>query len=132
MRVLVTGGAGYIGSVVTEELLKDGHSVAIYDNLSQGHRAAVAPGANLIVGDLMDDEALRATLGEHQIEAVIHMAAHALVGESVENPAKYYRNNMLGGMNLLDAMRDRGVNRLVFSGTCAIFGEPEKQPMKED
>jgi UDP-glucose 4-epimerase len=132
MRVLVTGGAGYIGSVVTEELLKDGHRVMVYDNLSEGHRGAVAPEVDFIEADLMNGTALRNTLTEHGVEAVIHMAAHALVGESVENPAKYYRNNVVAGLNLLDAMRDCGVRRLVFSGTCAIFGEPEKLPIAED
>ncbi len=132
MRVLVTGGAGYIGSVVTEELLKDGHHVVVYDNLSEGHQGAVSPGVDLIEADLMNSDALRAAFADHQIEAVIHMAAYALVGESVENPAKYYRNNVVAGLNLLEAMRDCGVRRLVFSGTCAIFGESEKQPIAED
>lgn len=131
MKVLVTGGAGYIGSVVTEELLNDGHEATIYDSLYKGHRAAVDPRAKFVQADLMDAEALRGALRENQIEAVIHMAADSLVGESVEQPAKYYRNNVIAGLSLLDAMRDCGVRKLVFSSTAATYGEPEKQPSEE-
>src|SRR5436309_10984015 len=131
MNVLVTGGAGYIGSVVTEELLNDGHEATVYDSLYKGHRAAVDPGARFVQADLNNSEQLRAALAEHQIEAVIHMAADSLVGESVEQPAKYYRNNVVGGLNLLDAMREGGVSKLVFSSTAATYGEPEKQPIEE-
>ncbi|MBD0370860.1 MAG: UDP-glucose 4-epimerase GalE [Pyrinomonadaceae bacterium] len=131
MRVLVTGGAGYIGSVVTEELVKDGHEAVVYDSLYKGHRAAVVSGAKLIEGDLMDVERMRAALSENRIEAVIHMAADSLVGESVEKPAKYYRNNTVAGLRLLDAMIAEGVLRLVFSSTAAVYGEPEKQPIEE-
>ena len=131
MRVLVTGGAGYIGSVVTEELVRDGHEVAVYDSLYKGHRGAVVPGATFVRGDLLDGEALRRTLAEHATEAVIHMAADSIVGESVTNPAKYYRNNVTAGLALLDAMRDAGARRLVFSSTAAVYGEPAKQPIEE-
>jgi UDP-glucose 4-epimerase len=131
MKVLVTGGAGYIGSVVTEELLNGGHEVCVYDSLYKGHRAAVDPRANFLGADLMDTEALRGALKQNQIEAVIHMAADSLVGESVEQPAKYYRNNVVAGLNLLDAIRDCGVRKLVFSSTAATYGEPEKQPIEE-
>jgi UDP-glucose 4-epimerase len=131
MRVLVTGGAGYIGSVVTEELIKDGHAVVVYDSLYKGHRGAVAPEAKLVEADLMDGDVLRRTLDEERIEAVIHMAADSLVGESVENPAKYYRSNVLAGLVLLDAMREGNVRRIVFSSTAATYGEPEKQPVEE-
>lgn len=131
MKILVTGGAGYIGSVVTEELVKDGHDVVVYDNLSKGHDKAVVPGAQFVQGDLADAGGLRATLASNSTEAVIHMAADSLVGESVENPSKYYRNNVVNGLNLLDAMREAGVNRLVFSSTAAVFGEPAKQPIEE-
>ena len=131
MRVLVTGGAGYIGSVVTEELIKDGHEAVVYDSLYKGHREAVDPKAIFVQGDLMDGDALRRTLADNGIEAVIHMAADSLVGESVTNPSKYYRNNVVAGLNLLDAMRDCGVNRLVFSSTAAVYGEPAKQPIEE-
>ncbi|MEA2174960.1 MAG: UDP-glucose 4-epimerase [Blastocatellia bacterium] len=131
MRVLVTGGAGYIGSVVTEELVRDGHEVIVYDSLYKGHREAVVPGAKLVVADLMDGETLRRTLKENGIEAVIHMAADSLVGESVQNPAKYYRNNVVAGLSLLDAMLETGVKRIVFSSTAATYGEPLKQPIEE-
>ena len=131
MRVLVTGGAGYIGSVVTEELIKDGHEVVVYDNLSKGHRDAVVDGAVLVEGDLLDDEKLRQTINDNRIEAVIHMAAYSLVGESVEKPAKYYHNNVVAGLVLLDAMRDCGVKKIVFSSTAATYGEPEAQPISE-
>jgi UDP-glucose 4-epimerase len=131
MRVLVTGGAGYIGSVVTEELVKDGHEAVVYDSLYKGHREAVDPKAIFVEADLMDGDALRRTLTDNRIEAVIHMAADSLVGESVTNPSKYYRNNVVAGLNLLDAMHDCGVNRLVFSSTAAVYGEPAKQPIEE-
>jgi UDP-glucose 4-epimerase len=131
MRVLVTGGAGYIGSVVTEELVSDGHLAVVYDSLYKGHREAVVPGAKLVQADLMDGETLRRTLKENGIEAVIHMAADSLVGESVQNPAKYYRNNVLAGLSLLDAMLETGVKRIVFSSTAATYGEPLKQPVEE-
>ncbi len=131
MRVLVTGGAGYIGSVVTEELVRDGHEVVVYDSLYKGHRAAVVAGAQFVHADLIDSERLRRAFKEHGTEAVIHMAADSLVGESVTNPAKYYRNNMVAGLDLLDAMNECNVKRLVFSSTAATYGEPEKQPIEE-
>jgi UDP-glucose 4-epimerase len=131
MRVLVTGGAGYIGSVVTEELVKAGHEPVVYDSLYKGHAAAVVAGAEFVQADLADAGTLRRTLAQHQIEAVIHMAADSLVGESCEQPEKYYRNNVVNGLVLLDAMRDAGVNRLVFSSTAATYGEPDKQPIDE-
>src|SRR6266568_5057432 len=131
MRILVTGGAGYIGSVVTEELINAGHRTIVYDNLSYGHREAVHPSAAFVKGDLLDGETLRGVLGEHAIEAVMHMAAFALVGESVTHPAKYYQNNLVGGLSLLNAMRECGVKRLVFSSTCATYGEPAKVPIDE-
>src|SRR4051812_20224085 len=124
MRVLVTGGAGYIGSVVTEELVKDGHEAVVYDSLYKGHREAIAPGAKFVEGDLMDVERVRRALQENGIEAVIHMAADSLVGESVEKPVKYYRNNVVAGLALLDAMLAEEIKRLVFSSTAAVYGEP--------
>ena len=129
--ILVTGGAGYIGSVVTEELLNDGHETIVLDNLVKGHRAAVDPRAKFVQADLMDGDALRRALKDHQVEAVIHMAAHSLVGESVEQPAKYYENNVVAGLKLIDAMRKCGVLKLVFSSTAATYGEPAKQPIEE-
>ena len=131
MRVLVTGGAGYIGSVVVEELLRDGHEVVVYDSLYKGHRGAISEGAEFVQADLIDTDRLRAALRESQVEAVIHMAADSLVGESLEHPAKYYRNNVVAGLSLLEAMRDADVKRLVFSSTAAVYGEPEKQPIEE-
>lgn len=131
MRVLVTGGAGYIGSVVTDELVKDGHEVVVYDNLSKGHRGAVVDGADFVEGDLLEADKLCQTLKHKRTDAVIHMAASSLVGESVENPAKYYHNNVVAGLVLLDAMRDCGVSRIVFSSTAATYGEPEAQPIFE-
>ena len=131
MRVLVTGGAGYIGSVVTEELVKDGHETVVYDSLYKGHRGAVGEGAAFVKADLLDGETLRRTFREHRTEAVIHMAADSLVGESVTNPAKYYRNNVVAGLALLDAMNECGVRKIVFSSTAATYGEPAKQPIEE-
>ena len=127
----MTGGAGYIGSVVTEELLKGGDEVVVYDSLYKGHREAVVEGAAFMKGDLLDTALLRETLAQHRVEAVVHMAADSLVGESVKEPAKYFRNNVLGGLSLLDAMRGAGVSRLVFSSTAAVYGEPAKQPIEE-
>ena len=122
MRILVTGGAGYIGSVVTDQLLAEGHDVIIYDNLSEGHVESIAPAARLVRGDLRDGTLLRETLTSGKVEAVIQMAADALVGESVTNPRKYYDNNLGGSISLLDAMVDCGVRKLVFSSTCAVYG----------
>ncbi len=131
MRVLVTGGAGYIGSVVTEELIKDGHDTVVFDSLYKGHRGAVVAGARFVQGDLLDGNTLQRAFQAHRTEAVIHMAADSLVGESVQQPAKYYRNNLLAGLALLDAMRECDVQRLVFSSTAAVYGEPAKQPIEE-
>jgi UDP-glucose 4-epimerase len=131
MKVLVTGGAGYIGSVVTEELVKDGHQVIVYDSLYKGHREAVVSGAEFVQADLSDAARLRATLVDNRVEAVVHMAADSLVGESCENPAKYYQNNIVNGLTLLDAMRGANVERIVFSSTAATYGEPEKVPIEE-
>lgn len=131
MRVMVTGGAGYIGSVVTEALVARGHDVLVYDNLAKGHREAVDPEAAFIEADLLDREALRRALSDHGIEGVIHLAAESLVGESVIDPAKYYRANVTGGLVLLDAMREAGARLLVFSSTAAVYGEPARQPIEE-
>jgi len=131
MKVLVTGGAGYIGSVVTEELVKDGHEVVVYDSLYKGHREAVVEGAKLVQAELADAVTLQETLGTYEIEAVIHMAADSLVGESCEHPARYYRNNVVNGLALLDAMLQANVRKLVFSSTAATYGQPEKQPIEE-
>jgi UDP-glucose 4-epimerase len=131
MRVLVTGGAGYIGSVVTEELIKDGHEVVVYDSLYKGHRGAISDGAVFVHADLADASTLRETLESNQIEAVVHMAADSLVGESCVEPAKYYRNNVVNGLILLDAMRAAAVQRIVFSSTAATYGQPDQVPIEE-
>jgi UDP-glucose 4-epimerase len=129
MRVLVTGGAGYIGSVVAEELVARGHDVVVYDSLAKGHREAVVEGAKLVVADLADRPALLGAL--RGVDAVVHMAADSLVGESVVAPAKYFHTNVVLGLGMLDAMREAGVKRLVFSSTAAVYGEPIKQPIEE-
>ena len=131
MRVLVTGGAGYIGSVVTEQLIAGGHEVVVYDNLSKGHRGAVVERAEFVQASLGDADVLRKTLSDRGVEAVIHMAASSLVGESVEHPGKYYVNNVVTGLVLLEAMMLCNVKRLVFSSTAAVYGEPETQPIEE-
>jgi UDP-glucose 4-epimerase len=131
MNILVTGGAGYIGSVVVEQLVEDGHQVVVYDNLSKGHREMVAPEAAFVEGDLHDQQLVESTLRAHGVEAVIHMAASSLVGESVQFPEKYYENNVVAGGKLLEAMRAAGVDKMVFSSTAAVYGEPEKQPIEE-
>jgi UDP-glucose 4-epimerase len=131
MKILVTGGAGYIGSVVVEELLRDGHEVTVYDNLSKGHRSSVPLEADFVHADLVDSEALMQTFLRRGIEAVLHMAADSLVGESVEQPGKYYQNNVVAGLAMLEVMRKTGVKRLVFSSTAAVYGGPAKQPIEE-
>ena len=131
MQILVTGGAGYIGSVVVEELLASGHGAVVYDNLSQGHRESVLPGAEFIEGEIQDRAKMEAALVKHKIDAVIHMAANALVGESCVNPSKYYNNNLVTGVALLDAMRASGVARLVLSSTAAVYGESRKPLIEE-
>ena len=130
MRILVTGGAGYIGGFTVRRLLAKGHAVTVFDNLSAGHRAAVPPDC-LVVGDLRDADQLDHHLVSRRIEAVIHFAASAYVGESVTNPAKYYANNLRNSMNLLERVRRQNIQRFVFSSTCATYGNPEKLPLTE-
>jgi len=132
MRLLVTGGAGYIGSICAEELLNAGHFVVILDNLSEGHRAAVDSRAEFIEGDLADRAWVEDVLKRTKTEVVIHIAGNALVPESMRDPAKYFRNNTVNGFNLLEAMRETGVGKIVFSSTCAIFGMPDRIPITED
>jgi UDP-glucose-4-epimerase GalE len=131
MHILVTGGAGYIGSHAVRLFLSRGHEVWVYDNLQMGHRAAV-PAERLIVGDLSELARLDQALVLHRIEAIVHFAAFAFVGESVTNPAKYYQNNLVNGLNLLESARRHGVPRFVFSSTCATYGIPQKVPITED
>ena len=130
MKLLVTGGAGYIGSVVANQLLERGHEVAVLDDLSRGHRAAVPHGADLLEVSLADARRTADALAGG-FDGVLHFAALALVAESVEHPERYHRGNFVGTLNLLDAMREHGIKRLVFSSTCATYGEPEQVPMPE-
>lgn len=130
MKVLVTGGAGYIGAHAVRELKKAGDEVVIFDNLIYGHRE-LAQGERLIVGELENTALLQEVFAEHKFDAVMHFAAFAYVGESVENPSKYYRNNVAATLNLLDVMREAKVNRFIFSSTCATYGEPKEIPIPE-
>jgi len=131
MNILVTGGAGYIGSHTCKQLKKYGLSPIVYDNLSRGHKEFVQWGP-FVEGDILDTEKVKKTLEEHKIQAVIHFAAFAYVGESVENPSLYYKNNVHGTFSLLEAMLKANVKNLVFSSTCATYGIPEKIPLMED
>ncbi|MGZ3587758.1 MAG: UDP-glucose 4-epimerase GalE [Candidatus Limnocylindrales bacterium] len=132
MRVLVTGGAGYVGSISVEALLAAGHEVTVLDSLVTGHVAAVSADAELVVGSVADTSALVALLLVREVEAVLHCAARSLVGESVRDPALYYHENVVGGVALLDAMREAGVGRLVFSSSAAVYGHPATAPVAED
>src|SRR6185369_9403550 len=131
MSILIVGGAGYIGSHTAKLVAASGRRPVVFDNLVYGHRAAVKWGP-LVEGDLADPAAIRRALSEHAVEAVIHFAAYAYVGESMTDPGKYFRNNVAGTINLLDAMVARGVRHLVFSSTCATYGLPREVPISED
>jgi UDP-glucose 4-epimerase len=131
VKILVTGGAGYIGSVCVEDLLNRGHEVTVFDNLTEGHRKAVDQRAKFVQGDLADKTAVSSLIGAEQPAAVMHFAAKALVGESMQNPYKYFFNNVSCGLNLLDGMVEHGVKRFVFSSTCATYGIPEIVPIDE-
>ncbi len=131
MKVFVTGGAGYVGSHCSKLLRQSGHTLLVYDNLSTGHRGAVEPD-ELVVGDLADTTMLRKTMDKFQPDAVMHFAASTAVGESVQEPLMYYRNNVANTVNLLDVMKEVGVRKLVFSSTCAVYGIPPKMPITED
>jgi UDP-glucose 4-epimerase len=132
VRILVTGGAGYVGSVSVEALLEAGHDVVVLDDLSTGHRAAVPPGARLDVGTYAEGGQLTRLLDRERIEAILHCAARSLVGESGVDPARYYTDNVAGGVALLEAARSTGVNRLVFSSSAAVYGVPDATPIPED
>ena len=131
MNILIVGGAGYVGCHATRLLERAGHTIWVYDSLIAGHRSAVSPG-KLIVGDLADRALVEKTLTERKIDAVMHFAAFALVGESVADPAKYYYNNVVLTIGLLDAMRATGVNKFVFSSSTATYGVPSRVPIVED
>ena len=132
MRVLVTGGAGYVGGVSVEAILAAGHEVTVLDDLTTGHAPIVHPDARLVVGSYGDEVGTRRLLEDARIDAILHCAARSLVGESVANPAKYYRENVAGGIALLEAARAAGVGRIVFSSTAAVYGVPESAPILED
>ncbi len=131
MKILITGGAGYIGSVMTDVVIDGGHDVTVLDNLSRGHRDAVSPRAVFVEGDLNDTRLVIDALKQQRVDAVIHMAGVALVGESMEDPGAYYRTNVVAGLSLLEAMVGAGVKSIVFSSTCAVYGVPEKTPLDE-
>ncbi len=132
MNILVTGGAGYIGSVIVEALLRQGHQVSVLDDLTKGHRAAVTALARLFDVPLDDRESVRRVLAGEGVQAVIHMAASSLVGESMQQAGKYFRNNVINSVNLVEAMLATGIKWLVFSSTAAVYGEPERMPITED
>jgi UDP-glucose 4-epimerase len=132
MKVFVTGGAGYIGSVCAEELLNSGHSVTVYDDLSEGHRSAVDSRARFFLGHPEVEGDILKAVQEVKPEAILHFAANALVSESMVNPGKYFRNNVANGLKLLEAALSTGVNKFVFSSTCATYGPPQRVPISED
>ncbi len=131
MNVLVTGGAGYIGATTVRSLLADGHEVAVYDNLSKGHREAVPAGVRLIVGDVSDRAALDSALRQHRPEAVLHFAASIEAGESMRKPEQFFRNNSAATLTLLESMLANGVGKLIFSSTAALYGDPRNIPIAE-
>jgi UDP-glucose 4-epimerase len=131
MKILVTGGAGYIGSIVVEQLIADGESVVVLDNLSQGHRAAVHPRAAFVEANLLDRSAVDAVMAEHRPEAVMHFASHTLVGESMQRPFLYLGENVVGGLNLLQSMIEHDVRRFILSSTANLFDAPERMPIDE-
>jgi UDP-glucose 4-epimerase len=132
MNILVTGGAGYIGSVVAEELIRQGDQVTVFDNLYQGHRAAVHPRADFVLGDLADVEALNELFARQNFDAVMHFASYTLVGESVQQPLKYVGDNVTNGLNLLRAMLDHDVRRFILSSTANLFDQPQRMPITEE
>jgi UDP-glucose 4-epimerase len=132
MNIFLTGGAGYIGSITTECLLNEGHTVTVFDSLELGHRSAIDPRAQFIQGDLRDREGVRDAVCSVKPDAIMHFAAYALVGESMDDPMKYFHNNVCGGVYLAEAMLAANVKKFIFSSTCATYGFPERVPMTED
>ena len=132
MHVLVTGGAGYIGSTVARQLVETGNEVTVLDNLSQGHRAAVPEEATFVHGDLQNRDLIDRTLADHEPEAIMHFASRTLVGESMEEPLLYLDDNVRFGMNLMRAAVEHGVDRFILSSTASLFGEPERIPIDEE
>lgn len=129
MKLLVTGGAGYIGSVTVKELQRRGHAVTVFDNLVYGHKDAVD--CELIEGDLLDKDLLASSIGDRSFDGVIHFAAYAYAGESMQNPYKYFHNNLQSGLNLLEVMREKKIPSIIFSSSCSIYGTPETIPVNE-
>ncbi|MCL0060403.1 UDP-glucose 4-epimerase GalE [Dehalococcoidia bacterium] len=132
MNILVTGGAGYVGSIVTEELSKDGHQVIVLDNLQQGHKGAVLPEAEFVLADIGEAKALGDVFRRFKIDAVMHMAAETVVEYSITDPKRYFQNNVVGGINLLDIMLKHNVYKFIFSSSAAVYGEPEAIPIEEE
>lgn len=132
MKVLVTGGAGYIGSIVVEELIKQGVKVVVFDNLYQGHKAAVHPDATFVEGDLADRAVIDDTIGRYQPDGIMHFASYTLVGESMEKPFLYLRDNVVNGLNLLESAVAHGVKRFILSSTANLFDDPEQVPINEN
>jgi UDP-glucose 4-epimerase len=131
MNILVTGGAGYIGSVIVEQLIAAGESVVVFDNLSQGHRGAVHPSALFVEGDLANRAAIDAALSQHRPDAVMHFASRTLVGESMQKPFLYLGDNVTTGLNLLQSIVEHGVKRMILSSTANLFDQPERMPIDE-
>lgn len=132
MKVLVTGGAGYIGSIAVERLIKAGEEVVVFDNLYQGHRDAVHPDAVFVQGDLADKAAVDALMAEHRPDGIMHFASYTLVGESVEKPFLYLRDNIVNGLNLIESAVNHGVKRFILSSTANLFDDPERMPIDEN
>ncbi|MBI5404333.1 MAG: UDP-glucose 4-epimerase GalE [Ignavibacteriae bacterium] len=132
MAVLVTGGAGYIGSHTVKKLTENGFDVVVLDNLSRGHRKAVPDNVHFEKTDLLDEAGLKKAIRKYNIDSVIHFAAFAYVGESVENPGLYYQNNVVGSFNLIKVINELGIKKFVFSSTCSIYGNPENVPISEN
>jgi UDP-glucose 4-epimerase len=132
MKILVTGGAGYVGSIVAEELLREGYHALVLDNLQQGHREAVPRGAEFVSADICDPASLEDVFRRHKFYAIMHMAAETAVEFSITDPQRYFQNNIVGGLNLLEAMRKHQVHKLVFSSSAAVYGEPESTPIAEE
>lgn len=132
MKVFVTGGAGYIGSIVVEQLVQAGEQVVVFDNLYQGHREAVHPDAHLVIGDLADRAAIDAALAAHKPDAIMHFASYTLVGESMEDPMKYVGDNVVCGVNLIRSAVEHGVGRFLLSSTANLFDDPERMPIDEN
>ena len=131
MNIVVTGGAGYVGSIITESLVEKGHTVIVLDNLQQGHREAVLPEADFYLTDICDAQAVQDVFRRAKIDAVMHMAAETVVEYSITDPKRYFQNNVIGGINLLEAMLKHNVSKLIFSSSAAVYGEPETTPISE-